>query len=116
MSSLLVLVLVVLAPLSRAELSSALKVVLPRLYTNLLMSLTPKLRVSRWLLWLLLWLLALVSMMLVLLLSSHAVLLVVLLLGLMWLFCGTYACGFAIVSASLISMLEMLASWARWLF
>jgi hypothetical protein len=107
---LLLLLLLLLVPLSHAEPSSALKVVLPRLYTKLLMSLMPELGLNGWLLES-----ALKEQ--VLLLSSCAVLPVVLLLGLLWLFFGACACGFIVASASLISRLETLAfSCAWWLF
>ena len=95
-ATLLVVVLVVSAPLLRAELSSVFKVVLPGSYANLLMLLMPKSRVSGWLLWLLLWSLVPVSMLVVSMLSSRAVLLMELLLELWGFFCRTCACGFAI--------------------
>ena len=109
--------LLLLVPLSHAELSSALKVVPPGSYTILLMLLTPESGLHGWLLESLLWPLLSVSMLRELLLSSCAVLPAVLLLGLLWLFCRACACGFVVASASLISRLETLAfSCVRWLF
>ena len=115
MSSLLLLL--ISAPLSHAELSSVLKAVPPRSYANLLMSLMPKLRVRRWLLQSLLWLSVLVPMLLESLLSSRAVLLVESPSRMLRLLLGACTRGFAIASASLFPMLETLATTcARWLF
>jgi len=110
--TMLVLVLVlVLSPLLRLELSLVSRMLLPGSYTSLPLSLVLKfLGPHEWLWSLLLWSRLLVS-------SSHGVLSLILLLGLLWLFRGACVCGFVNGLASLIPMLELSAcSCARRLF